>query len=347
MSEEAPMNTGAPLCAHRSRTGSATMVSQRPRVGSPSVPLSGISARTSSASSVAEVEIVGPHRVHEGSTGSVIDRAFTLLGSFDPMNETLSLSDLARRADLPVSTALRLIRRLVALGVLERHGRKYMLGLRLWEIASVSRSLKLRDMAMPVMGDLVAATQQHVLLAVLAGTDALLVERLSGRSAIPVLYRVGGRMPLHSTASGLVLLAHMDTDDQERILRQPLMHVPEQIRVDPAALRRTLAEVRRIGVITLRRGEPTPLVAVAAPIRGESDDVVAALSVVMQAGSFNPARVGPAVVAGARAISRGLGSPRAAMLPDPAGGGSPRPAGPTVTHVGSIAMTQPQARESR
>lgn len=283
--------------------------------------------------------MAGRPGVQEGPADPVLDRAFALLSSFDPGNRTLSLSELARRADLPVSTALRLIRRLVSLGALERRGTKYVIGVRLWEIASLSRSLGLRDVAMPVMGDLAAATQQHVLLVVPDGTEAVLLERLSGRAAVPVLYRVGGRMPLHSTASGLVLLAHLDSELQEEILKRPLMHVPEQIRVDATALRRTLADVRRNGVITLRRGAPAPLVAVAAPVRGESDEVIASLSVVMRAGSFDPARVGPAVVAGARAISRGLGSPGAAMLPDPATDGSPPVAGPAVTNVGSIAMT--------
>ena len=57
------------------------------------------------------------------------------------------------------------------------------------------------------MGDLEEVTRQHVLLAVREGEEALLVERLSAHQAMTVLYRVGGRLPLHSTGVGLVLLA--------------------------------------------------------------------------------------------------------------------------------------------
>ena len=46
------------------------------------------------------------------------------------------------------------------------------------------------------------ATGQHVLLAVRDGHQAVLVERLSARGAGRVMYRVGGRMPLHSTGVG-------------------------------------------------------------------------------------------------------------------------------------------------
>ena len=246
----------------------------------------------------------------------VLDRAFALLAGFDPTHRVLSLTDLARRSKIPLSSALRLARRLVSLGALERRGRDYVVGLRLWEIAALApRSQGLREIAMPVMADLEEATRQHVLLAVLEGSEAVLVERLSGRSAMSVLYRVGGRLPLHSTGVGLVLLAHADPDFQERILSAPLMHLPETVPVDPAGLRRTLAEVRRDGLVTVQRNVPEPLVAVAAPVRDADDVVVAALSVVIPAGSLDPRRVGPAVRAGARAVSRGIGSPRSATVP--------------------------------
>ena len=52
------------------------------------------------------------------------------------------------------------------------------------------------------------ATGQHVLLAVRDGREAVPAERLSAHGAGRVRYRVGGRMPLHCTGVGLVLLAH-------------------------------------------------------------------------------------------------------------------------------------------
>jgi len=235
----------------------------------------------------------------------VIERAFGLLAGFDPAHRALSLSDLARRSGMPVSTALRLARQLVAQGALERRGRSYVIGLRLWELASLApRSQGLREAAMPVMGDLSVATGQHVLLAVREGTEAVLVERLSGRSAMTVLYRVGGRLPLHSTGVGLVLLAYADRDFQEEVLARPLMHEPERRPVDLPALRRRLADTRRDGLVIVHRNVPEPLVAVAAPIRGEGDEVVASISVVIPAGDMDAKRLVPAVQAGSRAISR-------------------------------------------
>jgi DNA-binding IclR family transcriptional regulator len=117
-------------------------------------------------------------------------------------------------------------------------------------------------------------------------------------------------MPLHSTGVGLVLLAFAEPAFQEQVLKQPLMHQPEQIPVSSAALRRTLAEIRREGLSTFRRGAPQPIVSVAAPVHDAQGAVVAALSVVVPAENAEPRLLGPAVRTAARSISRGLGARR-------------------------------------
>jgi DNA-binding IclR family transcriptional regulator len=242
----------------------------------------------------------------------VVDRAFALLAAFDAGHRSLSLGELSRRSGIPTSSTLRLAGRLMAWGALERgtDGR-FTIGLRLWEVASLApRGQGLKQVALPFMGDLEEVTRQHVLLAVREGNEALLVERLSAHQAMNVLYRVGGRLPLHSTGVGLVLLAFAESGFQESVLNQPLVHMPENVPVSPAALRRTLAEIRREGLATIRRRQPQPLVSVAAPIFGADDKVVAALSVVVPQENAEPRLLGPAVRTAARSISRGLGARR-------------------------------------
>jgi DNA-binding IclR family transcriptional regulator len=251
------------------------------------------------------------HRPPQGDP--VVDRALALLDAFDAGHRSLTLGELSRRSGIPASSALRLANRLVAWGALERgEDGRFTVGLRLWEVASLApRGHGLRQVAMPFMGDLAEVTRQHVLLAVRDGGEALLVERLSAHQSMPVLYRVGGRLPLHSTGVGLVLLAHAEPEFQEEVLAQPLVLEPERVPVSPAALRRTLAGVRRDGLARFRRGAPQPLVSVAAPVFGADDKVAAALSVVVPAENADQRMLGPAVRTAARAVSRGLGARRA------------------------------------
>lgn len=72
-------------------------------------------------------------------------------------------------------------------------------------------------------------------------------------------------------------------------------------------LRRTLSDVRRTGVATIRRSLPSNTVSVASPIFDAQGLVVAALSIVVPDGSTPPNVLAPAVRATARAVSRNLG----------------------------------------
>ena len=238
----------------------------------------------------------------------VLDRAFRLLGCFQPGDAALSLASLSARTAIPKATALRLARKLVEQGALERQDDgSYVPGLRLLELASLApRGHGLRAIALPYMEDLHVATRQHVLLAVREEHASVLVERLSAHEAGRVMYRVGGRMPLHATGVGLVLLAHADFVTREKVLCKPLIFEPEGIRVSDLAVRRRLDAVRREGIAVMARPHPEPMVSLAAPIFGRGGEIVAAVSVVAPDGGPRPRELRAAVVTTARSISRGL-----------------------------------------
>ena len=241
----------------------------------------------------------------DGSAGEpVLRRAFRLLRCFD--GEPLTLSQLSVLSGTPLSTTLRLARQLVATGALERdeHGR-YAIGLTLFELASLApRGHGLRALALPFMEDLHRATGEHVLLAVRTGSEATIIERLSAHRAARILYRVGERVPLHSTGVGLVLLAHAEADLQESVLAQRLTLEPEHVAVSSTELRKRLAQVRLEGSATNARAVPEAASSVAAPIFDSGRTAIAAVSVVAASSSFDPAAMRPAVVTVARAISR-------------------------------------------
>ncbi|OXM63582.1 IclR family transcriptional regulator [Amycolatopsis thermalba] len=236
------------------------------------------------------------------SGAPVVDRALSLLAAFDEEHRALGLADLSRRAGVPRSTAVRLAARLREWGALERDERgRYVIGLRLFEIASLApRSHGLREVALPYLEDLHEVTRQHVLLAVRDGAEALLVERLSTRGAVEIAYRVGGRLPLHDTGVGIVLLSGAPPELLEE-------RFAELSPAEGAKLRRRLADTRRLGVAIFDRRKPAPVSSVAAPIHDHTGTLVAAVSVVVPAGAARPQAYEQVVRATALAISRGMG----------------------------------------
>jgi DNA-binding IclR family transcriptional regulator len=206
---------------------------------------------------------------------------------------------------------------LAAAGALERdEDGRYRIGLWLWEVASLApRSVELRESALPFVEDLYEATRHHAQLAVLDGQEAVFLERISGRGAVHVFTRVGGRLPLHATGVGLVLLAHADPRLQEAVIASKLQRFTELTIATGAQLRRALAAVRRDGYAISDRQIELISVSVAAPVHGPDDTVVAALSTVVPYGERDPMTLVPVVRTAARGISRVLGAPSATRPP--------------------------------
>lgn len=171
---------------------------------------------------------------------STTGRALALLGVFDADHPRLKLTDLARRTSLPLPTVHRLAAALVAWGALERDAQGfYRIGLRLWEAATLAPvSGRLREIALPFMQDLYEATRENIHLAVHDGFDALYVEKLSGHRSVPVISRIGARLPMHSTGVGKALLAHADPAFVRAYTDRPLRRfTPYTITERPRLLR--------------------------------------------------------------------------------------------------------------
>jgi DNA-binding IclR family transcriptional regulator len=238
----------------------------------------------------------------------VISKVVTLLDAFGPATPELSLGELSRITGLPMSTTYRLASELVTWGGLERAGGTgYRIGLRLWELGALApRGETLREVALPFMQDLYEATRENVHLAVRDGHEALYVDTISGRGAVPVRSRRGGRLPLHATGVGKVLLAHAPPELLAELVDAGLRRYTPHTVVAPGHLRRTLAEVRRTG-LAYAREELTPgSLSVAAPVVAADGTVVAALAVVRRSGRGDLRRLGPAVRTASISTSRGL-----------------------------------------
>lgn len=239
---------------------------------------------------------------------SVSSRVLELQFAFLPNQQALSLADLVRRTGIPYPTARRLMHELASAGAVERRpDGKFTIGLRLWELGTLApRTESLLSLAQPVVEDLFVALHQHVQLAVSEGDEAVIIERVSGNKATDADSGIGGRLPLHASAVGKVLLAHGGADRRERVYAKLRSFTPTTI-TDPAALDSELTTVRRTGIATVRE-ELTPTAeSIATRIVDGEGTVVAALSVVVRAGPVRLTTATPCVVASGLRLSRLLG----------------------------------------
>jgi DNA-binding IclR family transcriptional regulator len=244
--------------------------------------------------------------VRERQGRTVTSKVLAILDAFSPSAEALTLNELSGRAGLPLSTAYRLASELVEWGGLERvDGGGYRVGLRLWEVGALaSRGATLVEVARPFMHDLYEATRENVHLAILDGYEVLYVEKMSGRGAVPLKSRLGGRLPLHATGAGKVLLAFAPDAFVEEVVAAGLHRYTPHTIVTPGALQRALAEVRRTGLGITREELTLGSVSVASPVFVGTGEVPAALSLVLRSSRADLQRLAPAVRTAALGASR-------------------------------------------
>ena len=246
-----------------------------------------------------------------GNTGrpgaSVTSRVLALLGAFDGEHRSMTLTDLARRADLPLTTAYRLVGELVDWGALVRRGSgEYVVGRRLWDLGLLAPvQTGLRQVASPFLHDLYAATLATVHLAVRDGTSVLYVDRLSGHVSVPVVSDVGSRLPMHSTGVGKVLLAHAP-DDVRAWAFANLTRITPYTVTQPGRLRADLRRVLRDGYAQTSEEMSLGACSVAVPIRAPNGPVVAALGIVVPSLGRDRPRLVAALQVAAQGIGRSL-----------------------------------------
>jgi IclR family pca regulon transcriptional regulator len=207
-----------------------------------------------------------------------LERGLAILAAFKPATPLLGISELARALDLNRSTAHRYVGTLTALGYLQQDSgtRKYRLGPRVLDLGfSAINSMQLPELARPHLQHLSDETGHTVNMAILDGTEIVYVERVRGPSGeIDLNLHVGSRLPAYCTSMGKVLLAY----------RSPDVAMTELERRGPNTITRRdelakeLRRVREAGLAVNDEELAAGLRSIAAPVRGSSGEVEAAIN---------------------------------------------------------------------
>jgi IclR family pca regulon transcriptional regulator len=247
-----------------------------------------------------------------------LERGLAILCAFSPDRPILGVSDLGRELGLTRSTTHRYVATLASLGFLEQDDatRKYRLGPRVLDLGfSTLGSMELREIAAPELRRLSHATGYTSNLAIRDGTDVILIDRVRGRSGryhhLEFTLHVGSRLPAYCSATGKTLLAFLPEIELERLLeRIELVQRGPRTVTEKHALLDELAHVRRTDLSVNDEELESALRSIAAPVRGRSGDVVAAVNVAIpwspEAMSQLVRRLGPTIKEAAKTISARL-----------------------------------------
>lgn len=255
-----------------------------------------------------------PHAERAPYAIESLNRAIDILSAFTHARPELSLNEIAEIADLPKTTAFRMLTTLVNRHLCDQDPATghYSLGFALLHFAEVRRrQARVRDLAMPVMRDIRDQLNETVVLSIRCDDYRVHIDAAEGFDPMRRMAEPGVRVPLYAGAASKVLLAGLrDIEIDAFFQRTTLKPFQKNTLVSPTALRREIVMVRRNGYAESRSELIAGCAAVAVPIKDYTGETVAVIDVLTPEGRYTPAFRETCLrllLGGARRISERLG----------------------------------------
>ena len=251
---------------------------------------------------------VEPHRqagpISSHSVDAVLGEAVAVLQAFTTDDTHLDVAELVRRTGVAEGPMREVVNALVAARLLEPSGSSFRLGTLLFELgmrASAERGLI--EVSTPFLEDLYERTHETVHLGVREQLDVVYISKIGGHGFTEVPSRIGQRLPLHCTAIGKVLLANADDAVFSAVVNRGLTPAGPKTITVPAVLHAQLETIRESGMGFEREESTAGLACIAAPIRDQDGQVIAAVSIAGPMYRFTPEQHRGSIRAATDAIS--------------------------------------------
>jgi DNA-binding IclR family transcriptional regulator len=213
----------------------------------------------------------------------VVKRAFEALEVLASAERGLGVTEVAQALGVSCNSAFRLLHTLEESGYVRRdpNSKKYFLGLRLFELGNaVFHSRDLRELARPILQQLLNRFQETVNLAVLQDMHVVYIERLESPLSLRTSSTVGSRANAHSTSLGKAMLAFLPQGHVRRLMAETKLEARTAKTItDPQTLERELELTRQRGYAVDDGENLEGVCCVGAPVFDSQGSVVAAISV--------------------------------------------------------------------
>ena len=209
----------------------------------------------------------------------LLERAMTIAKvlATETSENSLSISELSAKCDLPLSTLHRILKAMIKQGMIEQdeQTKQYRLGTIWMELGlQVYDTMDYISKIRPELERLARKVEESVYLSKPAGLDTIIIERIdSAANPIRIYDQLGIRIPMHIGAANKAILAAMPVDQANEIMEQLMPH--EEI----SEFEAQLAIIRQQG-FAISHGERTAgTSSIAVSILNGFGEVVGAVSI--------------------------------------------------------------------
>lgn len=134
----------------------------------------------------------------------------------------VTVGEIAKKFDMSVSNAYKYMKILEGYGiVIKNPDKSYIPGFKLVEYGSIIlKRINLRDIAHPHLVELMVRTKQTVHLVLKEGIWGIYIEKMESAESLPMISKIGMRMPLYSTGFGKAILAFLSEEELKEYLKK-------------------------------------------------------------------------------------------------------------------------------
>ena len=209
-----------------------------------------------------------------------LDRGLRLLQTFGSTSGPMTLSDLARAADLPRATARRILFTLAGGGFVSTDGKLFTLTPHVLTLAaSYLRSSQVVTVLQPVLDRIATSAQEISSLAVLDGDEVVFIARGSPARVFSAGLDIGYRLPAFCTSVGRVMLGRFDDEELAKRLKSMRREaLTPQTVTDPKLLLKTILADRAKGFSLVDREAEPHFRSISVPVRRYDGIIVAAIN---------------------------------------------------------------------
>lgn len=213
-----------------------------------------------------------------GSHSQTLLRGLSILKCFDETNESLSVTDLAKRTGIPQPTVWRFCQTLQSAGYLTNDTAKTLFRPGLALLSLGFSAISHFDLTQHARRYLVELAEKFTVVAGITAREALRMRVVDRHQAINAVLsynsRVGAALPMATTASGWAYLAGLEAGDRNLLITQIAKEQPDLWELAKQPFNKALGRFRKEGVIvssgTIERG----LTTVAIPISSPGSDAI-------------------------------------------------------------------------
>ncbi|WP_219419641.1 IclR family transcriptional regulator [Pseudonocardia nigra] len=199
--------------------------------------------------------------------------------------QPVGVSDVARRAGVPKTTAHRVLQALGELGWIRSTDEvqvRWTLSNKVLTLAAqFANGSDVLELALPAMRELHRRTGETIHLTVPEKTQVVLLHKIESTKPVRTYSWVGGAAPIHATSSGKAILARLPEAEVRALFADGLDRFTERTITDLQELLDDLAEIRERGYALNTSEWRNDVAATAAVILDPADRPVAALSISM------------------------------------------------------------------